>query len=134
MPFPVLSTFGIGILGPLLFGLGLGDSMLVVLFANVLTACLPAFMAVFGPKLGLRQMTSTRFSWGWYGAKLVALLNCIACVGWSTINTIAGAQVLTVVADESIVGAAPPVHHHTFNPATCSPRLSASSSSPSAPS
>lgn len=101
----VLSTFGIGILGPALFEMGLGDSMLTILFFNVTTACLPAFMATFGPKLGLRQMTSTRYSWGFYGAKIVALLNCIACVGWSTINTIAGAQVLSVVADERISAA-----------------------------
>lgn len=28
-------------------------------------------------------MTVSRYAWGWYGAKVVALLNCIACVGWS---------------------------------------------------
>jgi purine-cytosine permease-like protein len=63
---------------------------------------IPAAAATFGPKLGLRQMTSARFSWGWWGAKIVALLNCIACVGWSSVNTIAGAQTLRVVADERI--------------------------------
>ncbi|KAJ7826595.1 hypothetical protein B0H14DRAFT_2817035 [Mycena olivaceomarginata] len=64
------------------------------------------FTATFGPKLGLRQMTSARFSWGWHGAKVVALLNCIACVGWSAINTIAGAQTLRVVARDTISDAA----------------------------
>lgn len=44
-------------------------------------------------------MTSARYSWGFWGAKLVALLNCIACVGWSVVNTIAGAQTLETVAD-----------------------------------
>jgi purine-cytosine permease-like protein len=62
-------------------------------------------MSTFGPKLGLRQMTSARFSWGCYGAKLVATLNCIACVGWSIINTIAGAQTLETVADYKISAA-----------------------------
>ncbi|KAJ7074881.1 putative cytosine-purine permease [Mycena belliarum] len=80
--------------------------MLVVLFTNAATAVLPAYMATFGPKLGLRQMTSARYSWGWHGAKVVALLNCVACVGWSSINTIAGAQTLRVVADERISDAA----------------------------
>ncbi|KAF7297718.1 Cytosine-purine permease [Mycena kentingensis (nom. inval.)] len=102
----VLSTFGIGVLGPALFFLGLGDSMLTILFTNLATCVLPAYMATFGPKLGLRQMTSARFSWGWHGAKIVALLNCIACVGWSAINTIAGAQTLRVVADDTISDAA----------------------------
>ncbi|KAJ7715876.1 permease for cytosine/purines, uracil, thiamine, allantoin-domain-containing protein [Mycena metata] len=95
----VLSTFGIGILGPSIFFLGLGDSMLTIFFTNVATA-------TFGPKLGLRQMTSARFSWGWHGAKVVALLNCVACVGWSAINTIAAAQTLRVVANDTISDAA----------------------------
>lgn len=47
-------------------------------------------------------MTSARYSWGWQGAKIVALLNCIACVGWSAVNTIAGAQTLRVVANDNI--------------------------------
>ncbi|KAJ7211698.1 putative cytosine-purine permease [Mycena pura] len=98
----VLPTFGIGILGPSLFFLGLGDCMLTIFFTNVATCVLPAYMATFGPKLGLRQMTSARFSWGWHGAKIVALLNCIACVGWSAINSIAAAQTLRVVADDNI--------------------------------
>lgn len=29
------------------------------------------------------QMTSSRYSWGWHGAKIVALLNCVACVSSS---------------------------------------------------
>ncbi|KAJ7618758.1 putative cytosine-purine permease [Roridomyces roridus] len=94
----VLPTFGIGILGPSIFFLGLGDSMLVIFFTNVFTA----YMATFGPKLGLRQMTSARYSWGWHGARIVALLNCIACVGWSTINSIAGAQTLVAVSENTI--------------------------------
>ncbi|KAK7053655.1 cytosine-purine permease [Favolaschia claudopus] len=102
----VLSTLGIGTLGPALFGLGLGDSMLVIFFTNAATAALVGLMATFGPALGLRQMTSARYSWGWHGAKVVAALNCVACVGWSAINTIAGAQTLRVVADDKISDAA----------------------------
>ncbi|KIR69474.1 cytosine permease [Cryptococcus bacillisporus CA1873] len=98
----VLPTLGVGILGPLLFGLGLGDSMLAIFFFNVATACIPAFMSTFGPKLGLRQMTSARYSWGFWGAKIVALLNCIACVGWSIVNTISGAQTLVAVSEYKI--------------------------------
>jgi len=69
------------------------------LFFNAGAALIPAFCSTFGPKLGLRQMTSSRYSWGFYGAKLVALLNCIACVGWSVVNTISGAQTLQAVAN-----------------------------------
>jgi NCS1 nucleoside transporter family len=79
---------------------------LTIFFFTVTSTIIPAFMSTFGPKLGLRQMTSARYSWGWYGAKLVALLNCVACVGWSIINTIAGAQTLETVADYKISAAA----------------------------
>ncbi|ORY29635.1 permease for cytosine/purines, uracil, thiamine, allantoin-domain-containing protein [Naematelia encephala] len=95
----VLPTFGVGILGPLLFYMSVADSMLTVFFFVIFSAMLPAFTSTFGPKLGLRQMTSSRFSWGFYGAKIVALLNCIACVGWSISNTIGGTQVLVAVSD-----------------------------------
>ena len=79
---------------------------LTIFFFNVVTAIIPAYMSTAGPALGLRQMTSSRFSWGFYGAKFVALLNCIACVGWSIVNTISGAQVLQAVADYKISAAA----------------------------
>ncbi|KAJ6499810.1 permease for cytosine/purines, uracil, thiamine, allantoin-domain-containing protein [Mycena vulgaris] len=100
----VLSTFGIGILGPALFFLGLGDSMLAIFFANAATCVLPAYMASFDPKLDLHQLKSARYSWGWHGAKIVVLLNCVACVGWSTISMIAGAQTLRSVVDETTAG------------------------------
>lgn len=79
--------------------------MLSILFFNAATACIPAFMSTFGPKLGLRQMTSARYSWGFWGAKIVALLNCIACVGWSIVNTISGAQTLVAVSEYKISAA-----------------------------
>jgi purine-cytosine permease-like protein len=42
----------------------------------------PAYMATFGPKMGLRAMTIPRFSFGWYGAIILACANVIACMGW----------------------------------------------------
>jgi purine-cytosine permease-like protein len=95
----VLSTFSIGILGPGLFGLGLSESILCVVFINLIAALFPAYFSIFGVKTGLRQMVVSRYMWGWWGSKIVALLNVIACVGWSTINCIAGAQTLRVVAN-----------------------------------
>lgn len=102
----VLPTFGVGILGPLTFGLHVGDSMLTIFFFVVFAATLPALCSTFGPRLGLRQMTSSRYSWGYWGSKGVAFLNCIACVGWSTANTIAGAQTLCAVGEWTFSAAA----------------------------
>ncbi|KAL7422679.1 hypothetical protein Q5752_001970 [Cryptotrichosporon argae] len=95
----VLPTFGVGILGPLLFFMNVGDSLLTIFFFCLIGGIPASFCATFGPKLGLRQMTSARFSWGYWGAKIVALLNCVACVGWSMSNTIAGAQALQAVGE-----------------------------------
>lgn len=66
---------------------------------------MPALCSTFGPKLGLRQMTSARYAWGYWGAKFVATLNCIACVGWSIANTIVGAQTLCAVGEWSFSAA-----------------------------
>ncbi|OZJ03349.1 hypothetical protein BZG36_04208 [Bifiguratus adelaidae] len=101
----VIPSFGIGILGPGLFGLGLGDSFLTIIFINLFGTIFVALLSTFGPKLGLRQMVGSRYAWGWYGTKFVALLNCIACIGWSAINTIAGGQILRVVANETLSNA-----------------------------
>jgi len=95
----VLPTFSIGILGPGLFGLGLHESIIVIVFLNLIASLPAAYFSTFGVKTGLRQMVVSRYMWGWWGSKVVALLNVIACIGWSTINCIAGAQTLRVVAD-----------------------------------
>jgi purine-cytosine permease-like protein len=42
-------------------------------------------------------MTITRFSFGWNGAKVMALFNVAACIGWSAVNVIVGAQIITAM-------------------------------------
>lgn len=98
-----ISTFSLGTLGPSVFFLGLKESCLAILFFNLLSTLPVAYFAVFGPRLGLRQMTITRFSFGYYSACFLVfvwpllivclaawvpvVLNVIACLGWSTINS-----------------------------------------------
>ena len=60
--------------------MGLGDGLLCVVFFNLIGACFPAWFATFGVKTGLRQMVITRYWWGFWGGKIVAILNLIACV------------------------------------------------------
>ncbi|THH02634.1 hypothetical protein EW145_g6721 [Phellinidium pouzarii] len=92
-----ISTYSIGTLGPSTFGLGLKDSCLAILFFNLLGTLPVAYFAVFGPRLGLRQMTISRFSFGYYFAFLPVILNVIACIGWSTVNSIVGGQALRAI-------------------------------------
>lgn len=61
-----ISTYALGVLGPATFALGLKESCLTILFFNLLTTIPVAYFAVFGPRLGLRQMTISRFSFGYY--------------------------------------------------------------------
>ncbi|KAH8109158.1 permease for cytosine/purines, uracil, thiamine, allantoin-domain-containing protein [Phellopilus nigrolimitatus] len=92
-----ISTFSLGTLGPSTFGLGLKESCLAILFFNLLATLPVAYFAVWGPRLGLRQMTISRFSFGYYCAWFPVVLNVIACIGWSTINSIVGGQALRAV-------------------------------------
>lgn len=45
-----------GFLGPLVFQLGWVDCVCIVIFANALSACAPAYMSTFGPESGNRTM------------------------------------------------------------------------------
>ncbi|GJJ09156.1 hypothetical protein Clacol_003378 [Clathrus columnatus] len=92
-----ISSLALGTLGPSTFGLSGKVSILAVIFFNLLSTFPVAFFSVFGAKLGLRQMTITRFSFGYWVALFPVVLNIIACLGWSTINTIVGAQALRAV-------------------------------------
>jgi len=94
-----VSTFSLGTLGPGLFFLGWWDSFLAIFFFNMIGMIPPAYYATFGPKTGLRAMTIPRFSFGWYGAMLVAFANVIACMGWSMVNSIVGGQVIAELSD-----------------------------------
>ena len=48
----------IGLLGPLVFSLGWVDCVCIVIFANALSCCGPAYMATLSPQSGNRTMVS----------------------------------------------------------------------------
>ncbi|KAH8834778.1 permease for cytosine/purines, uracil, thiamine, allantoin-domain-containing protein [Flagelloscypha sp. PMI_526] len=92
-----ISTFSLGTLGFSIFQLGLRESVLVILLFNLLTTIPVAYFSTWGPKLGLRQLTISRFSFGYITSLLPVILNCIACIGWSVVNSIVGGQTLRAV-------------------------------------
>jgi hypothetical protein len=79
----VVSSFAIGALAYPVFFLGFVDTILIILFINLLGITPVAFFSTFGPRFGLRQMVLSRFFFGYYGVKVVAVFNILACVGWS---------------------------------------------------
>ena len=93
----VISSFAIGTLAKPVFFLGFVDAVLVVLFFNLLGIMSVCFFSAFGPIFGLRQMILSRFWYGWYSVKIIAFFNLLACVGWSSVNVIVGAQLINAV-------------------------------------
>ncbi|KAL5343909.1 permease for cytosine/purines, uracil, thiamine, allantoin-domain-containing protein [Aspergillus crustosus] len=92
----VVSSFAIGALALPVYNLGFVDAILTLLFFNLLGIMTVCFFSCFGP-FGLRQMVFSRFWFGWYLTKFFAILNILACMGWSAANTIVGAQMIHAV-------------------------------------
>jgi len=66
----VVSAFAIGALAYPVFYLGFIDTILIILFVNLLGIVPVCFFSTFGPRFGLRQMVLSRFFFGWYGVKI----------------------------------------------------------------
>lgn len=56
--------FSAGTVGPILFRLSFRHSAAVIAGFTLLGSILPALFSIFGPKLGMRQMVQSRYSWG----------------------------------------------------------------------
>lgn len=94
----VISTVALGTLASAPFlRLGFWDSLAAIVIFNALGVLPVAFFSTLGPKLGLRQMTISRFSFGWVGGIIMALFNIAACIGWSAVNVIVGAQLVVAL-------------------------------------
>lgn len=98
----VISTVALGALSTGVFFLGFWDSVAAIIIFNVLGILPVAFLSTLGPKLGLRQMTISRFSFGWVGGSIMALFNVAATLGWSTVNVIVGGQVIAALSNGAI--------------------------------
>ncbi|GAA5922195.1 hypothetical protein JCM3775_003526 [Rhodotorula graminis] len=94
-----ISTFSLGTLGNSIWFLQPADACLTILFFNLFTTLPVALFSTWGKQTGLRQMMIGRFSFGPWTILFPILLNCLACIGWSTINTIVGASALHAVTD-----------------------------------
>ncbi|CAE6446974.1 unnamed protein product [Rhizoctonia solani] len=90
-------AFSTGSLGPAIFALGLKESLLIIFFINLLSATLPAYFSTFGPRLGMRQMIVSRYSFGFYGSIIPSLLNLITFMGFLILNLILGGETLAAV-------------------------------------
>ncbi|CAA7268419.1 unnamed protein product [Cyclocybe aegerita] len=101
MNFNILS-FSAGTLGPVIFGLGLRDTCLTILFFNLLCCAFPSYLLTWGPQLGMRQMIISRYSFGYYGVIIPCVMNLIGMIGFSILNCILGGQALASVTNDNL--------------------------------
>ncbi|KZF23685.1 hypothetical protein L228DRAFT_210277 [Xylona heveae TC161] len=94
-----LSCFASGFLGPQIFGLDLKQSILITIFGSLLGGAVTGWCATMGPETGLRQVAIARYSFGFYPASIIAALNVIEQLGWSSVGCITGGLALTAVSD-----------------------------------
>lgn len=93
-----ISCFATGFLG-WEFGLSLKQSIVITIFASILGGAVTAYCATFGAATGLRQISVSRYSFGWWPNKLIAILNGIQQLGWAAVACITGGLALTAVSD-----------------------------------
>lgn len=93
-----VGTVPIGVLGPA-FGLPLGESIAAIVVGTFIGAVCPAFCGTLGPKTGLRAIGTTRYSFGFYGAKLCSILSIVVAGGFGVVNIVITGQLLSAVSD-----------------------------------
>ncbi|MFT4221053.1 MAG: cytosine permease [Microbacterium sp.] len=86
-----------GALGPTLFGLSLGWTVLAVVIGNIIGGFGAALHASQGPQLGIPQMLQARGQFGFYGGSLLALIAVIMFLGFFASNLVVAAQSFAAV-------------------------------------
>ncbi|KAF8885076.1 cytosine-purine permease [Gymnopilus junonius] len=93
----VLTTISIGVLAQQLFTLTLPHATATILCFGAVGTALTSFIATLGPKTGLRTMVITRFSSGYVGGTIYAILNILTQLGFAVTCVILGGQTLASV-------------------------------------
>ena len=77
------------------------SAMMTTLFVGGFCCFFPAYFTLFGPKLGMRQMIQCRYSFGYFGASLICVLNAATMLGYCILNSIVGGQTLSAVSSKA---------------------------------
>ena len=88
----------LGILGAE-FGLSFRQNVAASIIGTLLGAICTGFTGTLGPKLGLRQIACSRYSFGFWGAKLCSVLNVVIGGGFAVVNYVVVGQILSAVSD-----------------------------------
>ncbi|TGO92055.1 hypothetical protein BPOR_0011g00050 [Botrytis porri] len=87
----------VGLLGPLVYGLGWVDCICIVIFANALASTSIAYMATYGPESGNRTQIIGRYFMGYWPSNIACCCNVVQQVGFGTIGCIITGQMITAV-------------------------------------
>lgn len=93
----VIAAVTLGFLGQTVCGLSFYESVLTIIFFNILGLLSVAFFSTWGPIFGLRQMILSRFLVGDMGVRIFSFITAIACIGWGAVNSMSSAQLLSMV-------------------------------------
>ncbi|KAI9729339.1 MAG: hypothetical protein M1818_008539 [Claussenomyces sp. TS43310] len=93
-----VGTLPIGYLGPQ-WGLSLPQCIAAIVVGTWLGALCTAYCGTLGPKLGLRAIATSRYSFGFWGAKLCSVLNILVGGGFAVVNVVICGQMLSAVSD-----------------------------------
>ena len=77
----------------------LGQSVSAIVVGTILGALCTAYTGTLGPKTGLRQIAVSRYSFGFWGAKLCSVLNVVVGGGFAVVNVVITGQILSAVSD-----------------------------------
>ncbi|KAI1627323.1 nucleoside transporter family [Exophiala viscosa] len=97
-----LNNLTIGLLGPLVFELGLTDAMLVGTFGTIAGTLGTAYQSTWGPVSGNRTMVVARYTMGWWPSKICVLLNMVIMLGYGLVDCLIAGQLLSAVAGGSM--------------------------------
>lgn len=79
--FPVLTTVPIGMLAQAYYTLTFKMACTAIVVFNIIGISCTSFIATLGPKTGLRTMVITRYSVGYVGGSIFAVLNILTQLG-----------------------------------------------------
>lgn len=86
--------------GSLLAPLGLKNGLMVILVGHLIGTLILAAIGVIGFREKKTAIESAKLSFGQYGGNIIAILNCIQLVGWTSIMLINCTKSLQVVTEK----------------------------------
>ncbi|KAH8676223.1 permease for cytosine/purines, uracil, thiamine, allantoin-domain-containing protein [Xylariales sp. PMI_506] len=87
----------LGILGPVVYGLGFTDAIVCCLFGTIFGSVLAGYTSSFGPMSGLRTLVIARYSMGYWPSKLCVLLNLVIELGYGLVDCLVSGLILSAV-------------------------------------